>query len=97
MHAAENYLPRVGFGSEDRQLVGIAVEIGMADHIVALIVVAENDDVAAELFPGCLYALRDLLIGHCEVCFERTGGCQYFTHCTSFYRTEKWVLRQRQH
>ncbi len=43
VHAAENDVPGVSFGSGFRELVAVAGEISEADHLVALVVMAEQN------------------------------------------------------
>ena len=41
---------RIGFGSDLRKLVAVAGEVGEANHLVALIVVAKQDGCRTQLF-----------------------------------------------
>jgi hypothetical protein len=56
MHAAEDNVAAVGGSGELRKLVGIAGEIGEADNFIALIMMAEDNDVASELLSRCVDA-----------------------------------------
>ena len=68
VHAAEHDELRVGMLADvPRELEGVAGIVGELHHFVALIVVAEDDEAAAELRPGGGDADVHLLIRQTEV------------------------------
>jgi hypothetical protein len=69
-------------------LIGIAREVSVADDVVALVVVAEDDDPGAESFACSFDLLRDVFVGHDEEIFERPDCFSYCGH------TEMMALRK---
>ncbi len=49
MHAAEDDVPGLGLGGDLGELVAVAGRVGEADNFVALVVVAEQEHLLAEL------------------------------------------------
>jgi hypothetical protein len=71
MHAAKDYeLRRVALRAELRELEGVARYVRMTDHVVALVVMTENDESLAEHAPRPLDALVQLRIRQSEVVFK---------------------------
>jgi len=56
MHAAEDDVLGIGLRGHHGKLVGIALKIGVADNIITLIMMAENDNIPAECLAGRLDA-----------------------------------------
>jgi hypothetical protein len=78
MHAAEYDVLGVRLRRHDRKLIRIARQISVADHIVSLVMVTENDDAWAESFTRRLDLHVQLVVGHNEKIFE----CPYlFKYC----------------
>ena len=68
MHAAEDDELGVGMLADlPRELVGVAGVVGELDHLVALIVMAEDDEPAAERRLGRGDAAVHLLVGQAEI------------------------------
>src|SRR3982074_856667 len=74
MHAAKNNVLAAGARSFFRKLVRIAAKIGEADDLIALIVMAENDHVAAQNFPGRADALVHGVVGEYEIVLQTANG-----------------------
>jgi hypothetical protein len=75
--AAEDYVVGLGpLGRELGELEGVAGVVGVGYHVVALVVVAEDDEAAPQLAPRGLDALGQLRLRHPEVVFERRCLCR---------------------
>ena len=70
MNAAEDDIFGLGLRRHYRKLVAVARQIGVADNVVALVMMAENDDALAQFLAGRLDPLVHLRVGHREVIFE---------------------------
>ena len=70
MHAAENDVFPAGLGGFLRQLVRVAAEIGKADDFIALVMVTEDDHIAAQSLPGRSNALVHGVVGQNEIIFQ---------------------------
>src|ERR1700737_1479759 len=67
MHAAEDDVAAVGFGSLVGKLEGVAAKIGKFDDFVALIVMAKNDGVFSELGFGGSDAVVEGVVGNQKI------------------------------
>src|SRR5258707_13372803 len=74
MHAAKDNVLAPSTGSFLRKLVRVAAEICEADDFVALIVMAENDDLTTQNFPGRADALVHGVIGKDEIVLQTANG-----------------------
>ena len=63
MHTAEHNVLRIGLTGETRKLQRVAGDIGVLEHIGALIVVAEQHGTRTKLGTGGIDAYLRLLIG----------------------------------
>ena len=70
VHAAENNVLGVGFGGDAGELVAVAGGVGKADHLVALVVVAEQEGGRAQLGAGLRDARVHGMVGEREIVFE---------------------------
>src|SRR5437868_8834021 len=98
MHTAKD--DELGCGTLDcelRKLERVARVVCMTDHVVALIVMTENDEPRAEFAPRRLNARVQLRVRQPEIIFQRRGfrfNCQsHFFH--SSLRQSSWARRAR--
>ena len=73
MDAAEDDILALGLSGDLRQLVGISSHVGEADHLIALVVMAEQNCAPTQLGPGCGNAVVHRVIGEYEIVLERTS------------------------
>jgi hypothetical protein len=74
VHAAENNVFCVGFGGDAGELVAVACGVGEANHLVALVVVAEQEGRRAEFGARPRNALVHRMVGKGQVVFEATSA-----------------------
>ena len=73
VHATKDDVLRIGFGGGFRKLVRIAGEIRKTDHLVALIVVSEEDGRGTERAACGRNALVIRVVGQDEIIIERAS------------------------
>ena len=71
MNAAENDVAAVGLRGHLRQPIGVATIVGVTHNLVALIVMSEDDALAAQSFPGRGNALVHRMIGEYKIVLKR--------------------------
>ena len=76
VHAAEEDVLAGRVRSLLRELVGIAAEIGEADDLIALVVVPQNDDLAAQSRPSRGNAAVHGVIWEHKIIVQRTSSCR---------------------
>src|ERR1700736_3522452 len=74
MHAAKDNVIAAGAGSFLRKLVRVAAKICEADDFVALIVMAENDDLTTQNSPGRADAFVHGVVGKDEVVLQTANA-----------------------
>ena len=94
VHAAENDVFAAGLGGFFRELVGIAAEIGEADDFIALVMVSEDDHVAAEDLAGCANAVVHGVVGEDEIVLQ-TANCGSSSHVDSLSAPNGAACAQR--
>jgi hypothetical protein len=70
--AAEDDVLGLRLRRHHRQLIGISRQVGVADNVVALVVVAEDDDAAAKFAACGLDPRRHLFVRHDQIIFDRS-------------------------
>ncbi len=70
MDAAEDDIFGFGLRRHHRKLIAVAGQVGVADNVVALIMMAENDDALAQFLTCRFDPLVHLRVRHREVIFE---------------------------
>ena len=74
MHAAKNNVFAGGPGGLLRQLVRVSAKVGEANHFVALIMVAEDDGIAAQYFSGGTNAIVQRVVGQDEIILQTANS-----------------------
>ncbi len=85
MHAAEDDVAAFGLRRHLRKAVGIAAIIGKTHDFIALIVMSEDDALAAQVCSGGRNAGVHRVVGEYEIVFERAGCCFCNRCCSHFY------------
>jgi hypothetical protein len=80
--AAKNDVAGLSLGGQLRKTIGIATIVGETYHLVALIVVTQDDTLAAESFFGDGNAVVHGAVRLYEVIFKR-ARCRFCNRCCS--------------
>src|SRR5690348_5898805 len=91
MHATEDDVSAPRIGCLLRKLVGIAAKIGVADHLVALIVMAQDGDVGPQGTLGRSNAVVHGVVGKNEIIIQTANSSCGRHKMSAFSFEAAWI------